>query len=229
MFVRSKKAIIAFVNRCLLGQPGREEQLELGDYDVDETFYFWTMYGIGSSVVTGAISKETARKEQERVGLLFRQMAVQIYLWRKLRTEQLMMYQKYSLTISKADRHLRNGEAVEFLFALTDAFSAITGERIHGEMFRRAMENEDFKKDLINAFIFNAETITQKFGDAIKNESYLQLLEKFFTACVEDGTAELFNGFGDETDEADMPLEIQTDLHATGENSMVMYGVKQFG
>lgn len=225
MFFRSKKQIIGFVNRCLLGEPAQREQLELSDYDVDETFLFWTMFGIGSAMLTGEISAETARKEQLRVGGIFQRMAVQIYTWRKLKAEQIEMYQKYSLAISKADRHLKAREAEAFLTALVDAFSAITNERVHGELFRRAMEEDDFKKACINALVANEETITEKFGAAIENESYLPLLEKFFAACAADGSAELFNGFGDETD---VLPEQRGGMNTLGESSKVMYGVTQF-
>jgi hypothetical protein len=228
MFVRSRKQIIAFVNRCLLGQTGKDEQLELADYDIDETFYFWTMYGIGSAQITGAISKETARQEQNRVGGLFRGMAVQIYLWRKCRREQLERFRKYGLVVSKADRHLKNREAVEFLFALADAFSAMVGESVHAEMFRKAMGEEDFKRDCINTLIFNADYFTEKFGGAIHYESYVPLLEKFFAGCVDDGSAELFNGFGDEAEDVYLNVEKQDDLRQFGENTKVMYGITKF-
>ena len=226
MFVRSRKQIIAFVNRCLLGQTGKDVQLELGDYDVDETFFFWTMFGIGSAQITGTISKETARQEQNRVGGLFRGMAVQIFHWRNFRSKYTDLFKKYSLAVSRADRYLKSRDAEQFMFALMDAFCAVVGENVHAELFREAAQNEDFMRKCIDTLLQNEDYFTEKFGDAIRHETYLPLLEKFYAACKDDGTAELFNGFGDEAD-AYLDVEKQDDLRQFGQNTKVLYGITQ--
>ena len=228
MFFHSRKEIRALVNAVLTGDAGSDELLKLGDYDIDETWYFWVMYGIGSAVVTGTLSKQTARGEQNKAGEKFRGMAVQLFFWRKIRSEKIKGLRTYSVAVSKADRLLRARDAEGFLFALMDAFSDVLGESVHAEMFRKAFEDSDFKKKCIDTLIDNEEYFTERFKGAIGYETYLPLLEKFFAGCRDDGSAELFAGFGDDAGDVGLDkFDEREEFEKFAGNSKAVFGLKR--
>lgn len=200
---KSKKRIIARANSCLSGQVDIKALYEVFDYDIDEEWYFWVMYGIGAATMNGFISKPTSNEIRDKMSGIYRRMIVKMYCAKKMHAAQIARAAKYSRATNDIYKALKAHDAEGLGNAVIEALSAMRGEECLLELYRLGKTDPDFKKKWINTLIENEERFDRLFGGDMHPESYVQLIEAFYRGCIDDGSAELFNGFNSEEDSGD--------------------------
>ena len=197
--LHSKKEIIKMVNLGLLGQIS---PMQVEGLDADDALFFWMMYSVGSCVMSGTLSKESANKLMLKVNSRFDRLCG-CFKWGLVLHKRLTeRRRKFCISCSRVSMELNSGQpdAEKVLRALTQALDLLTGDDVYLRLLEQALVNEDFKKDCQQAVIANGDELCERFKGDIKSEDYFHLLEGFYKACVEDGLARCYENFGEQPD-----------------------------
>lgn len=215
--LHSKKEIIKMVNLGLLGQIS---PMQVEGLDADDALFFWMMYSVGSCVMSGALSKESANKIMLKVNGQFDRLSRKFKWGLVLQAQLTERRRKFCISCSRVSMALNSGQpnAEKVLRALTQALDLLTGDDVYLRLLEQALVNEDFKKDCQQAVIANGDELCERFKGDIKSEDYFHLLEGFYKACVEDGLARCYENFGEQPDfkpeKTDKPVETAESIRA---------------
>ena len=195
--LHSKKEIIKMVNLGLLGQIS---PMQVEGLDADDALFFWMMYSVGSCVMSGTLSKESANKIMLKVNGQFDRLSRKFKWGLVLQAQLTERRRKFCISCSRVSMALNSGQpnAEKVLRALTQALDLLTGDDVYLRLLEQALVNEDFKKDCQQAVIAHGDELCERFKGEINSEDYFHLLEDFYSTCVKDGLAGCYEDFGEQ-------------------------------
>lgn len=195
-----KRSIIKMVKLALKGEinPSHTESL-----DADDALYFWMMYSVGSSVAAGMLSRDGGKRMTLKANSVYDRLCRKLMWSARIYDEALKDRMKYSVVCSEIGRELRSDkpDAEKLLQKLIYALDCLTGSHVYLPMLKEACQNEEFKKECQKAIIAHGDELTHRFGEDIKPENYMHMLEDFYAMTVKDGAAERYKDFGVEPEE----------------------------
>lgn len=215
--LHSKKDLVKMVNLGLLGQIS---PMQVEGLDADDALFFWMMYSVGSCVMSGALSKESANKIMLKVNGQFDRLSRKFKWGLVLQAQLTERRRKFCMSCSRVSMALNSAEpnAEKIIKELVTALDLLTGDDVYLRLLEQALVNEDFKKDCQQAVIANGDELCERFKGDIKSEDYFHLLEGFYKACVEDGLARCYENFGEQPDfkpeKTDKPVETAESIRA---------------
>lgn len=215
--LHSKKDLVKMVNLGLLGQIS---PMQVEGLDADDALFFWMMYSVGSCVMSGALSKESANKIMLKVNGQFDRLSRKFKWGLVLQAQLTERRRKFCMSCSRVSMALNSAEpnAEKIIKELVTALDLLTGDDVFLKLLEKALGNENFKKDCQQAVIAHGDELCERFKGDIKSEDYFHLLEGFYKACVEDGLARCYENFGEQPDfkpeKTDKPVETAESIRA---------------
>lgn len=170
---------------------GEVEAKEIWSLPIFEQYAVLSLGAVYSCTKIGTISPEKCAKTKFVILNRYEQFKTRTYFLEKSYEEWLRNTAVYSSKLSALAINIReNGLTAEnFMFAL-EIVDLMTKQNVYLDMFRKRMEDPDFKKNAIKAASVDIDKYIERFG---RSESYAKLIERFYTATDEEKVRELFD------------------------------------
>lgn len=186
------------------------------------------IYGL---TIQGFMSRETCKRIKFNILSNLRTIETRWVFVRKIHDNWVKRNRDFSARSCELTRALAEKTDAEKVLKLAmQLLDDMTREDIYQKMFCRAMEDKDFKRKVHAIGRENVDRWMQRFGSEVP---YLELLDKFYAAVVNDGIAEIMQDLDNDIllphAEKDIPEKTESvqQLKGLGESLERLYATKR--
>lgn len=172
---------------------GNLERMDVLKLNLFEMWYVLTMASVYSCTKIGTVSQTECVKMRYRVALEFRQYETLLLYWEMQHDAWIEETKKYSVKASELTRELAKDEpdAVAFIGVLCSLIDILTKDNVLHKLFMARLTDDEFKRRCHLAVVDHGDEWRAKFEN-IRDEDYLNLLDRFFAATDQNGMAQAF-------------------------------------
>lgn len=157
--------------------------------DIFERVYVLTVATAQSLTRIGTLSQKACAKIKYTAASEYADFETRSCFFMKSYSEWIRRTRQYSVKTSELSIALAKHDAEKILPLALEIIDLLTHHDIYLKMFKESCRDEDFKKKAMTAAEKDIDKYIERFGN---NDTYAQLIEKFYIATDEDKIMEMF-------------------------------------